>query len=558
MAADPQFSKAAEAFRQGDLGLALKQAEQAVSVNPTPQWQHLLGLVHCRQGRPDLGVWHLRAAADAEPANVAFKVMLARALIDSGSPEKVLGMERPPASPGPAELALWHARAEAAAVTGNQAEAADAWAAITEACGADAVAWVNLGRSLLALSRLAEATTAYERALALSPRNGAARFELGLIYERMSRLDQLDQLLDGAAEGDIGKDDLSFLRALREQRAGNLQAAHEHLLKCDPKLHPQRWYRLRSKIADKEGDVAEAFAASVAMNRVAPAAAEWRERAADYRASLRAMAEAMTADWAASLPVLPPGTERAPAFLVGFPRSGTTLLDTFLMGHPSIVVIEEREILRRAGELAGSHERLPEESAAALERARHSYLAELSRYVDPGFDGLAIDKHPLNMVALPLIHVLFPGAPIIFVQRHPCDCVLSGYMQSFVPNLGMASFLDLEDAVDLYDAAMRVWSKAAQLLPVRAHTVIYEELVRDPETQLRSTLDFLGLEWDDRVMDHRSTAKARGPIMNTSYDQVTEGLNRAAVDRWRRYEEQLRPVLPVLLPWAAQLGYSDT
>ena len=117
------------------------------------------------------------------------------------------------------------------------------------------------------------------------------------------------------------------------------------------------------------------------------------------------------------------------------------------------------------------------------------------------------------MLAAPLIHLLFPGARVIFAQRHPCDAMLSGFMQSFSPNLGMAHFLDIADAADFYDAAMAVWTASQAALPLNVHTVVYEELVRDPEAVLRPLLGFLGREWDARVLDHRATARTRGAIV---------------------------------------------
>ena len=95
------------------------------------------------------------------------------------------------------------------------------------------------------------------------------------------------------------------------------------------------------------------------------------------------------------------------------------------------------------------------------------------------------------------------------------------------------------------------------MMSLNAHTVIYEDLVRDPEATLKPVLQFLGLDWDDRLLDHQATAQARGAIITPSYDQVTEPLNKSASGRWRRYEDQLAPVLPILLPWAERLGYAD-
>lgn len=94
-------------------------------------------------------------------------------------------------------------------------------------------------------------------------------------------------------------------------------------------------------------------------------------------------------------------------------------------------------------------------------------------------------------------------------------------------------------------------------MDLNVHTVVYENLVADPEGTLRPLLDFLGLEWNDRLLDHRRTAKSRGTIVTPSYDQVTEPVNTRAVGRWQRYADQLEPALPILLPWAERLGYRD-
>jgi len=548
------FPKAVEAFQRGDLGLALEIATKTTTVDD-PQWQHLIGLIHCRQGDLLRGLPHLQLAAETDPANLPFKVMYARALVDAGRPDDVLAMARPRAThPTAADLALWHARAEAAAAAADTTEAADAWKVISDCEPRSAEARSNLAKCMMALERFSGAQAVLEAGLQHSPFDISTIMTLGLIYERTNQLDRLARLIDEAVERGISTDKLSFLRALREQRAGNLATAREHLLRSNCADDPVRWNRLRAKIADREGDVETAFDATVALNQSTPDFDAWRQRAAIYRQQLRDLAATMTTDWARQL-VTCDTIERAPVFLVGFPRSGTTLLDTFLMGHPSIRVIEEREILRRAGEICGAQAQLPLANHGTLERARRAYLDELGRRAGSANPAKIIDKNPFNMVLPGFIHTLFPSAQVIFAKRHPCDAVLSGFMQSFTPNLGMASFMDIADAADLYDAMMDVWTNAANVLDLNTHAVTYEKLVEKPEDQLRPVIEFLGLEWDDRLLDHRATAKNRGAIPNTSYDQVTEKLNPQPIGRWRRYEKQLQPVLAVLQPWAERLGY---
>jgi hypothetical protein len=102
---------------------------------------------------------------------------------------------------------------------------------------------------------------------------------------------------------------------------------------------------------------------------------------------------------------------------------------------------------------------------------------------------------------------------------------------------------------------MSIWTRSREVLPVRVHTVVYEELVSEPAATLRPTVEFLGLPWRGELLDHQSTASKRGAISTPSYDQVVQPLTAGAAGRWRRYEKQLEPVLPVLLPWAKRLGY---
>jgi hypothetical protein len=281
-------------------------------------------------------------------------------------------------------------------------------------------------------------------------------------------------------------------------------------------------------------------------------AEEWQRNAAAYRDEQHQLARAITPEWAAKVPLLNEPSPRRVAFLVGFPRSGTTLLDTFLMGHPEVTVLEEEQLVGKAA-LGLKVKDLPGTSLEYIREARGAYLRALAEHVPDDFTGLVVDKFPLDMAAAPLIQAMFPGAPIIFAQRHPCDVVLSGFMQSF----GMVNFADIADTADYYDAMMSTWVAARDSMKLNTHTVVYEELVEDPPSVLKPVISFLGLEWDDRVLDHQKTAKERGTIATPSYDQVTEPISKAPSGRWKRYRKQMAPGLPILLPWAKRLGYGE-
>lgn len=623
-----QFRQAVEALNAGDLDRARRLAESEISAAPSPQAHHLLGIVQCRLGDAGAGVEHLRAAAEAEPANAAFRIMLMRALVDAGRPGEVLAMAEPPPARSPAAIEEWRARGEAADAAGNADESIRVWSTITAAVPRDWRAWANLGNSYAAgaewkqaaeaLSkaaalnpnevavqrnagtallhagqpaeavaaleaarrlgdssfgvefglghlyfaerRFADAESAFARAHALEPANRDAVFHYGLLLDRNNKTEAFEALLDDALANGVDKASLSYLWAVRARRRGQVQEAHELLLHSDPNEDdPVAWNRLRTKLADALGRPAEAFAAAEAMNRAALDAKvapdgqdEWRRKAAAYREEQHELARAITSEWGSRVPVLHEPAPRKLSFLVGFPRSGTTLLDTFLMGHPQVAVLEEEQLVGKAGRGVKIKD-LPDKSLHWVKESRALYLRLLSQLTRGSFKAIVVDKFPLDMASAPLIHAMFPGAPIVFMQRHPCDVVLSGFMQSF----GLVNFGTIEDAADYYDAMMSVWTNSKKALPLNTHDVVYEELVDDPEGTLRPLVDFLGLEWDNDVLDHQTTARGRGTIATPSYDQVTEPISSAPRGRWKQYREQMKPVLPLLLSWAERLGYRD-
>ena len=636
--------EAIAAFQRGDLHQARSLAAQQLEHAPTAQLLHLMGLIECRGGRLETGIEWLRKSRDADRGNLANRVMLARALVDSGRYDEALEVAEAPAGYTPPELAAWHVRAEAAGAARAWDAAAEAWRRLTAARPDDWRAWSNLANALGEIGRWPEAADALRRAVEANPgelplrralatalaragryqesadelgrwvdaspadpgvrimfarlladlgreEESAAQLtqawriagaddleglidilvgmatasdgldigplrELAQLLDRANRLPELENLLTVAEARGVIRDQFGYPAAADALRHGKPDDARRMLLRQPPESDPIRWHWLMGRIADTLGDAEAAFAEAEAMNRSVYDYQQWRVRAAAHIDFLRKLASTITADWGRQLQAAAPDERRVPAFLVGFPRSGTTLLDTFLMGHPDTHVFEEVPLIGAAQSVLGDVAD-PLRSPDDLARARDAYFAEAARHTSPGFDGLIIDKFPLNMVAAPIIQALFPGAPIIFAQRHPCDCVLSCYMQGFAMSEAMACFLDLHDSAAFYDAAMQVWTNCKAALGLNVHTIVYEELIADAEGSLRPLIDFLGLDWREELLDHRATAIARGGIGTPSYNQVTQPLTRAPSGRWKRYEKQLEAVLPVLLPWAERLGYRD-
>jgi len=552
-------------YRAGDFDGALRSARAALDGNSQdPELHHLVGVLLCRTGQIAEGAAELEKAVALAPHDIGARVMLIRALIDLQRPADAFALARRPAA-GPHALALWRIRAEAAEAAKaiperNEALRHAELEAVTTRLGQDPGRIELLlyrARLLGVLRRWDEAEQIYRSILDREPSNVEAVRELGLLYENSNRLDLLDGLISDADSAAIAPDNIAFLRALVAWRERQPKAALEWLSKVSRDDDPERIGHLEAKLHDTLGDPAAAFRAAEAMNMAMTERAVWRERGAEHRDRLRNLADLITPDWASTWTAAAPGERRPPAFLVGFPRSGTTLLDTYLMGHPAVSVIEEVPFFDAIATKLGPIERLAVLDQDEVDQLRQTYFDAMDRQVPTGFKGLVIDKMPLNLLAAPLIFRLFPDARIIFAQRHPCDSVLSGFMQCFELNSAMACFLDIADAAELYDVALETWTRSCAAFPLNVHRFVYEEMVEDPEAALRRLVAFLGLEWREELLDHRATARGRGAISTPSYDQVTEPIHERSSGRWRRYEEQMRPALPLLLPWARRLGYAD-
>src|SRR5262249_17728625 len=239
----------------------------------------------------------------------------------------------------------------------------------------------------------------------------------------------------------------------------------------------------------------------------------------------------------------------APIFLVGFPRSGTTLLDQILSSHSRLYCMEEKEIFAESA------------AHALVDGALLNDLDVEARGADywkrtPADLGerVLVDKLPLNIIFLPLIGRVFPDAKIVFALRDPRDVVLSCFQQRFGMNAAMAQFLDLGNAAAYYDLVMSLMDACRARLPLRVHQVRYEDVVAHLEQEARALTEFLELPFESSMLSFRETALRRD-INTPSARQVIEPLYNRSIGRWRRYEADLAPALPSLNAWVARYGY---
>jgi len=242
-------------------------------------------------------------------------------------------------------------------------------------------------------------------------------------------------------------------------------------------------------------------------------------------------------------------------FLVGFPRSGTTLLENVLGSNPGIETMEEVECLIETAETfirpRDGLDKLAAASEDELDRYRKAYWR---RVKDTGVDlnrPVFIDKMPFYSVVLCAIAKLFPDARILFALRDPRDVVLSCFRR----RLAMYELTSLEGAARYYDGVMTLADVYRGMLDMPVYDLRYETVVADFEAELIRVCGFLGVEYSESMRDFTRRAERR-PINTPSAAQIARGLYRHGVEQWRAYEAGLKPVLPVLEPWARRFGYA--
>jgi len=424
------------------------------------------------------------------------------------------------------------------------------------------------------LGATAEAEAALRELLARQPLNAAARANLASLLERSNRHAEAEReareglkaapheplLLHVVARCALLRRDLDTCALYLERERAAIAREPRHARS----LLPQHAAYLEGELANARGRDAECFAAYARANAIAAGnAARLGFDGGRFHAELDAEAAAATPEIVAAWRPLPGPAPLPfqPAYLVGFPRSGTTLLEQILDAHPGAVGLEEVGCIEDALQaIPGGHPAgLGALDVAAREQARRYYAARVLERAPDAAGRTLIDKLPLRLVRAGGVQRLVPEARFILALRHPYDSVLSCFMQEFGMNDAMANFFTLEDAARLYDRAMTLWTRHAELLPLQVVTVRYEALVADLESEVRPVLAHLGLGWDARVQGFARHAVERGGIRTPSYSQVTQGLYTHARGRHRRHAERFSPAVRALLdPWVERWGYPST
>jgi tetratricopeptide (TPR) repeat protein len=425
---------------------------------------------------------------------------------------------------------------------------------------------------LVAMGAMRQARPAIQRLLADPPQQGRAALGFASILERLHYLEEARATMERLALNDRSLEadpERLLMSAVLADRGGQHEEAYRHLTSAlqyqKEFVHRHNLLFLLAKVCDALGRYEDAYAAAEQAHRSQQAfldAAMGNSSAGESQTwSLTANGcdPADIAAWESGGPAL----QDSPIFIVGFPRSGTTLLEQVLDAHPQLRSMDEQPLLLRAlDEVTDRGIRYPTElrklTGQALDDLRTHYWDRARQRVQLLPGQRLVDKNPLNLVLLPLIQRLFPNARIIFTIRHPCDTLVSCFLQHFrAPGIALLCS-DLTTLASAYSRALGFWYSQWPLLRPFSYELRYEQLVVDFAAEVAKLSEFLQLPWDEAMLAHGEHARAKGFISTPSYAQVIEPISKRSVGRWKHYEHHFAQVSGVLLPWIERLGYSLT
>jgi tetratricopeptide (TPR) repeat protein len=377
--------------------------------------------------------------------------------------------------------------------------------------------WMSLGHALKTAGRNAESIEAYTKSIGKSAQLGEAYWSLANLKTFRFTPEQT--------------------QAMRTQLAGDQ-------LSADDRFHFE--FSLGKALEDA-GDYAESFAHYKEGNRLRRAMIRYDadENHAHVERSRRFFTRelfAARAGWGCPAP--------DPIFVVGLPRSGSTLVEQILASHSAVEGTMELPDVGMLARLVGARTTRPEVSAypRALEKFSADELRELgerylaqTRIQRKTGAPLFIDKMPNNFAHLGLIHLMLPNAKIVDARRHPLGCCLSGFKQHFAR--GQAFTYDLGELGRYYRDYVELMAHMDDVLPGRVHRVLYENMVEDTEAEVRRLLDYCGLPFEPGVLRFHENQRA---VRTASSEQVRQPIFRDGMEQWKHFEAQLAPLKDAL------------
>ena len=426
-----------------------------------------------------------------------------------------------------------------------------------------AIAHSNLGGILQDLGKLKEAELSTLKAIQLNPGFANAYFNLFLYYEKINNLEKLKKSLDKFKKIDSIENEQMLFRARLNFRNKKHQTALELINNISPEWVEQSnnnqkkiYWNFKASINDKVGNYDLAYSC-FEKSQKDPSYDRFSQDS--YLNYINTYKRSINSKKKIFNRINDGIIDSNLAFLIGFPRSGTTLLDTILRSHKDIEVIEEKPLISGVEKLVKRKFKLKLDNLFEISEdniiiLRQHYFEILKEHMNPK-GKLLIDKFPLHTSKLPLINILFPNAKIIFTHRHPYDTVLSCFQQCFKPNEAMVNLVSLHSSSKIYNEVMNAWDIYKNNLPINFITSKYEYLIENFDSHILKILEFLGVDWDENVRNYRKTAIERDKINTPSSSQVIQPLYKSSINKWKNYEKYFEDCHQYLEKWVSYFDY---
>ncbi|MEG3638060.1 tetratricopeptide repeat-containing sulfotransferase family protein [Magnetococcus sp. PR-3] len=505
-----------------------------MSSSPPSQLQRLLADAeeHLLRGRLPTAWNQLDRARRNHPNDPGILALMTQIQIERGDglQAEKLALMATTAHPndGRGHLAL----GDAQALLGKSDDAENSWKTAARLEGSDPEPHVRIAQLAEKEKRFAEAESAADRALALKSDHILATFI-------RARCDAIRNQPDQGAKRLLK---LSIGNMLPAERVGYyFELAHHQR---DARRFQQA-FESYSEANRLQGLMGKEGTPPPSAEQLMPELVKWTAQ--------------LTPQWVAThTPALPPeGAE--PVFIVGYPRSGLTLLTQMLAAHPRLVVMSGYRLPEEIRALLGPQgypQGLAQLDAPRIRAMRQMYYKKVQSVVGelPPAATL-LDVHPLHLLDLPLIQRIFPTARIIHVVRHPMDSVLQCYIrqdQSHDPATLSAG--SIKGAVALYVAMMNFFNTSHRVKPLPTMFLRYESIIENMPLALQGMLKFLNIVWDDAIRRYRGVPMRRLYTQHELAEQI-DPLHGRQVDLWPSFHQNLRPFIPMLDPYAQFLGY---
>lgn len=539
------------AQRQGQLDAAVRRYEQVLATMPEqPQALHLLGLARFQQGRLPDAEQLLRQAVRQAPDNANAWSDLGMVHVRSERSEAALDLLDRALALRPDHPDALNNKAQALRRLGRHDQALPLLERLTLQQPQAPAAAYFLADTQFQVGEVNAALETYQQAVREAPGDRRLRLGLGEVLESLGQFDQARfQYLALLRRQPDNAMALARLLQMRDQAPEPEWVARAETLADDPRIPEAGRVHLNIALGywnDRNDAPQEAF------RRLQKGYGELAQRqpfsSDGYSRAVDALIETLTADFFERAPRSGLTSSR-PIFIVGMPRSGTTLTEQILASHSQVAAGGELSMLLQVSHeirrLSPSGQSYP---GGLLDLGSNDLEALGLRYLRH-LDGIAADtehvtdKLPFNFMHLGLIALLFPNARVVHCRRHPLDNCLSCYFTSFADRIRFANRLDtLGRYYRDYDRLMAHWH---QVLPIEIMDLQYEALVGDTEAQVAALLQHCGLPWEDACLAFHRTERA---VRTPSRWQVRQPIYRGSVGRWRRYADELKPLRELLAP----------